>query len=72
MKTGNLFKDKAAKDMAVAQGRIPIIDIGPYLRDESGAIELLAKKLKSACEQIGFFYIVNHGIPEDVIEKAFE
>ena len=72
MKTGNLFKDKAAKDMAAAQGQIPIIDIGPYLRDESGAIDLLAKNLRSACEQIGFFYIVNHGIPEDVIEKAFE
>ncbi len=71
MKTGNLFKDKAAKNPAVAQEQIPIIDIGPYLRDEAGAIDLLAQKLKNACEQVGFFYIRNHGIPEDVIEIAF-
>ena len=71
MKTGNLFKDKAAKNPAVAQEQIPIIDIGPYLRDEAGAIDLLAQKLKNACEQVGFFYIRDHGIPEDVIEIAF-
>lgn len=50
---------------------IPGVDLGPYLRGESGALESLARSLRYICENVGFFYIENHGIPEDLIDNAF-
>ncbi len=41
---------------------IPILDLGPFLAGEDGAAEKTATKLRSALEQTGFFYILNHGV----------
>lgn len=49
-------------------GEIPIIDIDP-LRQNSDATET-AGKILDAVENIGFFYITNHGIENDLIENA--
>ncbi len=48
---------------AVAGEEIPIIDLGPYLNGESGASEEAAREMCRALEQIGFFFIINHGVP---------
>mgnify|MGYP001361488660 FL=1 len=48
---------------AVAGEEIPIIDLGPYLNGESGASEEAAREMCHALEQIGFFFIINHGVP---------
>jgi isopenicillin N synthase-like dioxygenase len=42
---------------------IPVIDVGPFLTGESGALERIAGEIRFALENIGFFYIVNHGVP---------
>jgi len=47
---------------------IPIIDIGP-LRDKSDPVTV-ARALHQASSQVGFIYIRNHGIPDDVIDTA--
>jgi len=49
---------------------IPIIDIAP-LRDGSDAISV-GKALHQASRDVGFIYVKNHGIPEDVISDAHE
>ncbi len=51
---------------------IPIIDLGPYLAGEPGAIDRTAKELHFALTEIGFYFIVNHGIPRDLIAAMFE
>ena len=51
---------------------IPGLDLGPYLAGSPGALEDLARKLRWICENVGFFYIENHGIPQDLIDRAFE
>lgn len=51
---------------------LPILDIGPYLADAEGAREKLADELREACETTGFYFMVNHGIPQDLIDMAFE
>ena len=50
---------------------IPGLDLGPYLRCEAGALEALAEALRETAENVGFFYIENHGVPQEAIDQAF-
>ena len=50
---------------------IPGLDLGPYLRGEKGALDPLTAALRETCEKVGFFYIKNHGIPQDLIDRTF-
>src|SRR6185437_5905024 len=51
---------------------IPVIDLGPYLAGEPGAIDHTAKELRFALTEIGFYFIVNHGIPREKIRASFD
>lgn len=57
---------------ADAVDEIPILDLGPYLAGEAGAAERLAVDLRHAFEEIGFYFIINHGVPRDLIAATFE
>lgn len=50
---------------------IPIIDLGPYLAGAPQAMERTAEQLRVALSEIGFYFIVNHGIPQSQIREAF-
>jgi isopenicillin N synthase-like dioxygenase len=55
----------------VAHDAIPVIDVGPYLRGAPGALEAAATVLREALEDVGFFVIVNHGVPEELTARTF-
>jgi isopenicillin N synthase-like dioxygenase len=67
----NLFKEQGVRDYAEAAAKIPVIDFGPYFAGETGALERVAAEARHACENIGFFYALGHGVPEEVIDRAF-
>ena len=50
---------------------IPVIDLAPYLKKRPGAREAAAAELGRALQDIGFFVIVNHGIPQTLIDATF-
>ena len=50
---------------------IPVIDLGPYLAGEPGALRSAALQLRHALTDIGFYYIVNHGIPRGQIADIY-
>jgi isopenicillin N synthase-like dioxygenase len=50
---------------------IPIIDVGPYLGGRPGALARTAGELRDALEQVGFFVIVNHDVPDALIARTF-
>ena len=50
---------------------IPVIDLGPYLAGAPGALEQAAGELRAALTKVGFYFIVNHGIPEHSIREAY-
>ena len=68
----HLFNDNAPSDMDAALAQLPIIDLGPYFNGEDGALYALAAQVRGACETTGFFYIKNHGVPQDLIDSTFE
>jgi len=51
-------------------GEIPVIDLRTLSHDCPDRDQALAS-LVDACERIGFFYVVGHGIPSYVIANAF-
>ena len=51
---------------------IPVIDLGPYLEGEPGALDRAAKELRHALTEVGFYFIVNHGVPREQIASVFE
>ncbi|WP_454688557.1 isopenicillin N synthase family dioxygenase [Achromobacter aloeverae] len=55
-----------------AKEEIPVFDIGPFLAGAPGARETLAAQLRHALENIGFYFIVNHGVPQALIDETFE
>ena len=55
-----------------AKAEIPVFDIAPYLNGEPGARESLAARLRYALENIGFYFIVNHGVPQALIDATFD
>ncbi len=67
----HLFKQHAVRDVADVAAKIPIIDFGPYFVGGPGALAPLARQVKDACEQVGFFYIAGHGVPQDIVDRAF-
>jgi len=49
---------------------VPVIDIAPFLdgTDPAG----VAARVAHACEEIGFFQITGHGVPEEFIQRVYD
>jgi isopenicillin N synthase-like dioxygenase len=54
-----------------AKPAIPVIDLGPWLSGQPGAMARIAGELKTALTEIGFYYIANHGVPEAEIKAVY-
>ncbi len=50
---------------------IPVIDLGPTLADAPGALDRAAAELRGALTEIGFYFIVNHGVQRTQIREVF-
>jgi isopenicillin N synthase-like dioxygenase len=51
--------------------RIPVIDLGPYLAGATGAQDRAAEQLRFALTEIGFYSIVNHGVPASLVREIY-
>ncbi len=67
----HLFKQHAVRDFAEAAAKIPVIDFGAAFAGEPGALARVALEVKDACENVGFFYALNHGVPQELIDRGF-
>ena len=56
---------------APVSDRIPVLDIGPYLAGEPGARARLGRDIAKTAADTGFLVIVNHGIPQSLIDGCF-
>jgi isopenicillin N synthase-like dioxygenase len=56
----HLFKRQRVKDYEATTKLIPVIDYGPYFSGMPGAFERIVAEVAHACENVGFFYALNH------------
>ena len=54
-----------------ATSEVPIIDVAPLLADAGGQ-KAVAAALRRACSENGFFYVVGHGVSEDLNRRLEE
>lgn len=54
------------------QSSIPIVDLGRFTDDSTPEERLqIAQQLASACREVGFVYIKNHGLEPSLLKRAF-
>jgi isopenicillin N synthase-like dioxygenase len=51
--------------------QIPVISLGPIVRGEAGGDETVARDVKAALGSWGAFELVDHGVPDKIIDGAF-
>ena len=57
-----------AKEIAVTA--IPVIDMAPLHEGRLESARRVAGELLAAAQTVGFFYVRNHGVPQDVLARA--
>lgn len=68
----NVFAPSLATIRPDAPEEIPVLDLAPFLAGQDGARERLAIELRHALEHVGFYFVINHGIDQVLIDGAFE
>jgi isopenicillin N synthase-like dioxygenase len=51
---------------------VPLIDFSGMLSGTADAKRRVAGELRDACIDVGFFYIANHGVPQDLVDAMFD
>lgn len=69
--TVELMPRAYAKAKEIAPEQIPLIDFGPFLEGGSDGKARVAGQIGEACRDVGFLYLVNHGVPQAMIDAAF-
>ncbi|XP_019180569.1 PREDICTED: 1-aminocyclopropane-1-carboxylate oxidase homolog 1-like [Ipomoea nil] len=66
-----LEKNSAANNAATPQFTVPVIDFEGLELGGSRRVEIV-NMIKDACESWGFFQVINHGVPQDVMDKMLQ
>jgi isopenicillin N synthase-like dioxygenase len=53
------------------QDTLPIVDLGSLAKGDNASLTRIAAEIGAACRDVGFFYVVNHGVAPELIAKTF-
>jgi isopenicillin N synthase-like dioxygenase len=68
----NVYAPSIAPIRPDAPESIPVLDLAPLLRGDPGATQVLGAALRDAFENVGFYFVVNHGVPKSLIDATFD
>lgn len=54
-----------------ATAPVPIIDFAPFLAGDPADMRRVAQSIRAACQQSGFLYLANHGVPQSQMAGIF-
>jgi isopenicillin N synthase-like dioxygenase len=54
----------------IAASAIPVIDMAPLYNAGVDGVRRVAREMRGAAHSIGFFYVRNHGIPQELLDRT--
>ena len=60
-----------ARSRTISVEKIPVINVSPLRKGKSEEAKSVAMEIRKAAEEVGFFYICDHGIPKEVLDNAY-
>jgi isopenicillin N synthase-like dioxygenase len=61
-----------ATEAAMLPSGIPVIDLAPFLAGTAAGKQAVARAIGEACETIGFFTVVGHGVDPALVQRTAE
>src|ERR1043166_3981459 len=58
--------------VAMISGAIPLIDVAGHLGGDADSSRKAAAQLRWAFENVGFYYLAGHGVPQSLIARPYE
>jgi isopenicillin N synthase-like dioxygenase len=59
------------KEETISVEHLPIIDLSPYLNSGVDTSDV-AHAIRETCKNTGFFFVKNHGVPEELQHSIIE
>ena len=63
--------DESLTGKRVPLEEVPVIDFGRFLKGTPAQRKGVALEIGRACRDIGFFYIIGHGVAQELIDRIF-
>lgn len=63
--------DDVSAARPIALEEVPLVDFAPFLTGDADARLAVANEIARACEEIGFFYLKGHGVPDAITQDIF-
>jgi isopenicillin N synthase-like dioxygenase len=63
--------DESLTGKRVPLEEVPVIDFGRFLKGTPAERKEVALEIGRACRDIGFFYVINHGVPQKLVARIF-
>ena len=51
---------------------VPVIDFAPFLDGAPSTRRRIAREVGKACEDIGFFILIGHGVAPDLVQQTYD
>lgn len=73
-KGGNFGTKQVSDELSIVEDftTIPVINVAGIFSDKLEDRRAVAAKIRDACIRVGFFYVEDHGIPEEIVDNVFD
>jgi isopenicillin N synthase-like dioxygenase len=55
-----------------APEEIPVVDLSDYRAGAPSTLSRISAELKHALQDVGFYFVINHGVPASLIAGTFD